>query len=329
MGNLLLIVCFLASLTADEQRDESVPSPDPEDWSWAEIFTDQSGRASIVCVEEEHGKSPATLVELRPGFAPKARSVIFTDRGTLAADGKEIAHFANLGRNLIGKNELHLVARWIRMRVDDHMDDWSSAVPLPVDSASPLRRLMKRFQSDKSPKDPGILQDNDERGDPVTTAIPPADSHYFSHSACTVMCWSPNLVSVLDVGDEYSGGAHPNISLDSRTWIRAKVGGWQLATLNQLFGPDGPWRQEIIDAVLSDLKQHRVGWFSDPSYTVAIAEKATLLSQWNIAGDGLVISFEPYVMGPHSDGDIQVRLPWASLPPLVDSFPTAGVSRPP
>jgi hypothetical protein len=133
--------------------------------------------------------------------------------------------------------------------------------------------------------------------------------------------WSPSVVSLLDWCGCYSGGVHTNLGFEGHTWIRSPDGQWRDAELVDLFGKGGPWHQQIVDAVTNDLIRQGASLYTDAEHTTARPKADKLLTVWNIAGDGLIISFAPYVVGSWSEGPFQVRIPWTSLPPLTAEFP--------
>jgi hypothetical protein len=255
---------------------------------------------------------------------------MMTDTGVLMDGTTAIAHFADAGRSLIATTNLLLVARWVHLSAVNELDDWTSEVPVPVDPSLPLHDVLLAFAKTQLPEECGGIATDDPRSMPSNNPLVTRESQFFDHSWSTVTCWTPGVVSLLISSWNYSGGAHTNGSSSAITWYCCPDGKtWRRAELTDLFGPDGAWRQRIIDAVIADLIRQHAGWFEDARYIPVRPAASTMLRCWNVAGDGLVITFEAGEAGARCQGTLTARIPWASLPPMVSTFPMAGIMEKP
>jgi hypothetical protein len=320
---LLLAAAAVATGAEEPKRPSSCPSLDHASWSWSALYADDASHVIVISVEKGAGDSPATFLDLQPGAKPLLRAVVLSSSGMVKEGGHEIAHFANAARQLMVLSDFYLVARWECLSRTDGVDRRFSAVPIPVAPKHPLCERLRALQSQHMPV--LVASPDDPRSLPSDSALLPNDMFYTSEMVTEVISWSPSVVSLLDWNYEYSGGAHGNLGFESYTWIRATDGQWRDAHLTDLFGQAVSWHQKIFDAVTKDLIRQGAGDFSNAEHVMANPISEKLLLHWNIAGDGLVISFAPYAVGPYSQGPFQVRIPWATLPPLTAGFPAEDV----
>jgi hypothetical protein len=119
------------------------------------------------------------------------------------------------------------------------------------------------------------------------------------------------LLSVLFTIDYYvSGAAHPNQYAVS---LNLDIGRGKVLTLSDLFKPGSDYLKLISEACIQDLKkQARFEWDSG-----ALPKEENYRS-WNITGDGLLISFDPYQVASYAMGPQSVTLPYASLKDILD-----------
>jgi hypothetical protein len=280
-------------------------------------------RLKTSAVDKEAGEATITLDDLWPGRRSKREPALIESTFELVANYKIMGTFVDAARLIRSDVDMPLIARWECQSRTDGLDSWFSAVPIPVDQHHPLYARLRALQNQHMPI-PEASTD-DPRDLPIDAALPIASMHYTFYTTTEVLWWSPSVVSLLDWGSSYSGGAHTNLGFESHTWIRSPDGQWRDADLADLFGKRGPWHRQIVDAVTKDLIRQGAGEYIDAEHTVARPTAEKLLKTWNIAGDGLVISFATYEVGSYSQGPFQVRVPWAKLPPLTADFPADDV----
>lgn len=121
---------------------------------------------------------------------------------------------------------------------------------------------------------------------------------------------SDRWLSIFIVGGEYTGGAHPIPSMQTRLFDVGTAGELRLS---QLFKPGVPYlkllakkcRTQLMtrDDVKADKK-----WATDGS-----APKAENYGVFYIDGKNLVIVFTPYQVAPYASGAPEVKIPYAEL----------------
>ncbi len=142
----------------------------------------------------------------------------------------------------------------------------------------------------------------------------PADPNFgpsFAEMTYTVTNGTHGLLSILFTVSFYaSGAAHPNMYYQSLTYdlIHSK----KLA-LGDLFKVNTPYLQTIADYCAADLKTR--GRLESPEGAKATPEN---YQSWNVTPQGLVISFDPYQVGPYAMGPSTVAVPFSALKSLVN-----------
>jgi hypothetical protein len=103
----------------------------------------------------------------------------------------------------------------------------------------------------------------------------------------------------------YAGAAHPNMG---RTGLNFDLIHAQKIELAQLFQPGSDYLKAIADYCTADLKkQNRL------EFPEGALPKTENYQSWNITKEGLLISFDPYQVGPYAMGPSQVIIPYATL----------------
>ncbi len=327
MRPLLLTAVLMSAALADEAQLDSCPILDRDAWAWAALYHGTAGDAIVVSVGKDGDGASSSHLALAPGRRPLPRAVRVTADGVIADGGQEIARFADLALHLVAAVDRPLVARWACAARDDGIDRWFPAVPLPVDPHHPLSERLRALQgrhlaaASAAPDDPREMA--------IAEPLPSGSWRRSYHSVTEVAWWSDAIVSVLDWMVIYGGGVHHDLNFASHTWLRAHDGTWRDADLLDVFGEDGAWRQQLGDAVARELTRQHAGWYSDAADEVLRPSAERLLATWNLAGDGLVLSFAPYEVGPYAQGPLQVRLPWSALPAVAAAFPAVDVRTDP
>jgi hypothetical protein len=151
-------------------------------------------------------------------------------------------------------------------------------------------------------------------GDP-----PPEGSREEFSSSFMVMRAATDLLSIRFTFWEYGGGAHGNYYFTGLTYdpVRGRV-----MKLADLFSPNAEYLPVVADLCFADLKSQlpdsdeawiRKGTRPDPEfYEIA----------WSLTGQGLRITFPPYLVAGYADGSPDVDLPYEKLKSIA---PSGGV----
>ncbi len=119
-----------------------------------------------------------------------------------------------------------------------------------------------------------------------------------------------NIVSILFLMSEYTGGAHGNygtntLNFDLKTGKEIK--------LSDLFQPGSKYLKKISEYSINDLKT-RMGDMSDDEWIKAGAgEKAENFGSWNLTKKGLMLTFDPYQVAAYAAGPQTVIIPYNEL----------------
>lgn len=131
-----------------------------------------------------------------------------------------------------------------------------------------------------------------------------------------------DLVSVLfDIGDYYSGAAHPNHHTRA---VNYDVRRGRVLDLAELFKPSALYLKTISDYCVKDLKrQFREGGWSEPEQMDAgieegAAPNAENYQSWLVTRRGLAITFDPYRVAPYAAGPQSVFIPYSALREIID-----------
>ena len=129
------------------------------------------------------------------------------------------------------------------------------------------------------------------------------------------LAWlSAECVSLLQEGYAYTGGAHGNTVVVGRNFLFREGKARELALTN-LFRAGVAWEKRLSQLCLRDLRRQHAGFVVDGTVKkLAAAEMAS----FTFDRRGLVIHFQDYLVGPHSEGLFSVFLPWSQLRQLLD-----------
>lgn len=121
-----------------------------------------------------------------------------------------------------------------------------------------------------------------------------------------------------DINFYFDGAAHPN---DYSLAFNYDLVSGQKLDLHQLFIPGADYMGPIATYCKAQLSLRDIAYFeagADP-----ILEN---YRNWNIADGGLLISFDPYQVGPYAAGPQIVLIPYAELNAIIDpTGPLAGI----
>jgi hypothetical protein len=217
------------------------------------------------------------------------------------------------GRRLVGP-DLPLTARWVRTTRNDGVDNIAVTVPIPVRVDHPMRTILLAYQHRMMAKWTEDFSETSDSGRvmPREEPLPMGTWRWRSHTLMELTWWSDRLVSGLEWQVAYTGGAHSNTCLRGHAWRLGSDGAWGVATLTDLLGDPSVWRDNANAFIVADLKRQMAAWFIHADPPIRPADE-DLFEVWSVAGDGLVVSFAPYIAGPYSQGVFQVRVPWAEL----------------
>ena len=140
---------------------------------------------------------------------------------------------------------------------------------------------------------------------PVTT-----DPNMMSYSSVnmdyTVLDNTPELISVyFEISEYYSGAAHPN---PFSAVLNYDVRNQKVLALSDLFQPGTDYLSLVSDYAIIDLTSKEEVTF--PEGALPEAENFQI---WNLTPDGLLITFDPYLVASYAAGFIKVVVPYDEL----------------
>jgi hypothetical protein len=109
----------------------------------------------------------------------------------------------------------------------------------------------------------------------------------------------------------FAGAAHPNMG---RLGLNFDLIRAQKIEMAQLFQPGTDYLKAIADYCTADLKKQNRLEFPDGALP-----KAENYQNWNITKEGLLISFDPYQVGPYAMGPSLVTIPYPALKGILKS----------
>jgi hypothetical protein len=110
-----------------------------------------------------------------------------------------------------------------------------------------------------------------------------------------------------------SGAAHPYHYTKT---VNYNLESGQELTLDQLFVPGTDYLQTISDNCKTELSKRDIGFAGD--FTTGADAKPENYQNWNIAADGLLITFDEYQVAPYAAGPQAVLIPYSALTNLAD-----------
>jgi hypothetical protein len=119
-----------------------------------------------------------------------------------------------------------------------------------------------------------------------------------------------DFISALFTFIEYLGGAHPNTTTRSFNYDLNRNAPVSLA---DLFIPNSNYLKIISDYSIRELKKLETTNWVDEGAGLKIEN----FHSWNITPAGLMITFDPYQVGPYAVGEHVVVVPYPALKPIV------------
>ncbi len=124
------------------------------------------------------------------------------------------------------------------------------------------------------------------------------------------------IISIVEDGYEYAGGAHPNAYRQAATFDTAS--GEQL-TLDKIFNNVEEAKSFITDYLKKELKsdQYKDALFEDYEKDIpSILDENT----WYLSEEGFVIISNEYIISPHSTGILEFTIPYDKFENLKDIY---------
>jgi hypothetical protein len=128
-----------------------------------------------------------------------------------------------------------------------------------------------------------------------------------------------DLISVNFINSLYTGGAHPNHYYSTLTYDLKNGKEIKLA---ELFKPGAKYLDKIAEYSIADLRSRSdesgesLGLATD-MWAEGASPTAENYEAWNITKKGLMITFDPYQVGPYAAGPQTVIVPFAKLKDLA------------
>jgi Protein of unknown function (DUF3298)/Deacetylase PdaC len=131
-----------------------------------------------------------------------------------------------------------------------------------------------------------------------------------------------DLISVSFLEGNFTGGAHPNYSYFTITY---DLKNGREVKLAELFKPGANYLEAVSAYATKDLQGRKV---PDSDENMGLAQdifadgatpKAENYQNWNITKKGLMITFDPYQVGPYAAGSQTVIVPYARLKEIAKS----------
>ena len=142
----------------------------------------------------------------------------------------------------------------------------------------------------------------------------PEGVNNFLEIGYTVELADARFISIGFGRSEYTGGAHPNhwsfsLNFDRRNSRELKLG--------DLFLPRANYLKAISDYAIEDLKKQQEDWADDEWIRTGAGPAAENFQSWNLTKKGLMISFDPYQVGPYAAGSFTVIVPFEKLKSVI------------
>ncbi|MBQ7943180.1 MAG: DUF3298 domain-containing protein [Lachnospiraceae bacterium] len=117
------------------------------------------------------------------------------------------------------------------------------------------------------------------------------------------------IASFRALHSNYTGGAHGNYGYTGYTF---DVETGELLTLDRVIADDEGFQAAAIQRILEVLEAepYASGVFSDYEATVRGAFAQDGFLTWYLSQDGIVVTFDPYEVGPYAMGAVEIPLPY-------------------
>ena len=149
----------------------------------------------------------------------------------------------------------------------------------------------------------------------LATFPPVNDPNLMSYSSVSmdysVLEETPEVISVyFQISEYYSGAAHP---FPFSAVLNYDVHDQQVLDLSDLFQPDADYLRVISEYVTNELSGEE--WFT---FTDGVLPEAENYQIWNLTPEGLLITFDPYMVAPYAAGFIKVVVPYDEFIGIVN-----------
>ena len=125
----------------------------------------------------------------------------------------------------------------------------------------------------------------------------------------TVAYYSEQLISLLAILEDYTGGAHGNRGYSTENYA-IKQGKAVPLTLKSLFVPNSPYLKVLSDSCIKELRKQN-------AENVVNGEIKSFnqgdMSVFTLSSGGIRFVFAPYQVGPYSQGTFFVNVPYKEL----------------
>ena len=122
---------------------------------------------------------------------------------------------------------------------------------------------------------------------------------------------TPEVISVyFQISEYYSGAAHP---FPFSAVLNYDVRNQQVLDLSDLFQPNAEYLRVISEYVTNELSGEE--WFT---FTDGVLPEAENYQIWNLTPEGLLITFDPYMVAPYAAGFIKVVVPYDEFIGIVN-----------
>lgn len=135
-------------------------------------------------------------------------------------------------------------------------------------------------------------------------------------TSCNIESATPQAVSLLCAVSEYSGGAHPNTSLEGRNYLLAADGAVKPLGLWDLLRKSPAAEKKLSDLIIADLKRQRASSVVDGGIKGFVRELDKDGLPFTILPNGLAFHFGPYAVGSYAEGGFRVVIPNRALAAL-------------
>lgn len=151
----------------------------------------------------------------------------------------------------------------------------------------------------------------------------------FERRYATASVVADRYISVLRTDYVYTGGAHPNTSIQTILWDRTAGKRISIRPFFIETADGGPTMKAMLAAVIQSLAKEKKArgtdtpgreWAKDLKPRL-IGIGAVSLAPATIAGKsaGLLFHYEPYAVGAYAEGAYQALVPWQTLKPYLSA----------
>lgn len=283
-----------------------------------ELSLEPSGHAAATFV----GTRPPLAGDVAPSGEIRLRGGGLSLRGQLPQqydDPPEQAFTGTLGSGQAFS--LEIIASYLTQRTSlgPFLDVGSET---PVFTAAPWRQLNGRLE--RFVRTPAV---NFSRKGRALAAKGQLDYFYSYENRVETTRLTPQLLSLREAQFFYTGGAHPNTTYRSLTFVREgqREGARVLrVTLPDMFRDGADYEPVLLSEVTRKLRAREAAWIVDDSTvnnsTVDDSVRLTArdLGVFNLTERGIAFTFAPYAVGAYAQGTFEVTVPFGRLRELLE-----------